>query len=178
MSARAALRAATRADHERVDALFSAHDLCSREGYRRFLERQAAAHLPVERAIDAAGAVAVVPDWAERRRAAQLRADLADLEASPAEQDFVLPGGREAMLGALYVLEGSRLGGAVLRQRIPAGLPQRFLSADRPGAWRALTALLDRELGAPAALAEAIAGARSVFDCFARAANLHPEPCH
>ncbi len=177
MSARSALRAATRADHARVDALFSDSDLASRAGYARFLARQAAAHLPVERAIDAAGAEALVPDWPARRRAPLLLADLADLGPTTiAEERFLLPGGEAALLGAVYVLEGSRLGGAVLRQRVGPGLPVRFLSPGRQGGWRSLVALLDCALRTESALAEAIEGARSTFDCFACAAKRQPEP--
>ena len=46
-SARGALRAATAAHHERVDAVFSRADLTKRDHYARFLQAQAGAYLPV-----------------------------------------------------------------------------------------------------------------------------------
>ncbi len=176
MSARTALRTATRAEHDRVDAEFSAHDLNSRDGYARFLRAQAAAHLPVERAIEAAGATDLLPDWAARRRADALLADLAELGVAPAaEENFTIGRGEASLLGAIYVLEGSRLGGAVLRRQISAGLPARFLSPGAPGAWRSLTDRLDERLRSPAAIDEAIASARAVFACFEAAGSRPPE---
>ncbi|MFC3713179.1 biliverdin-producing heme oxygenase [Sphingoaurantiacus capsulatus] len=176
MSARLTLRTATRAEHDRVDTQFSAHDLASRDGYARFLATQAGAHLPVERAVEAAGAAELLADWPLRRRADALLADLGELGVAPvAEQNFELFRGEASLLGAIYVLEGSRLGGAVLRRQISAGLPARFLSPGAPGAWRMLTDLLDERLRPPAALDEAIASARAVFACFEAAGSRPPE---
>lgn len=176
MSARTALRTATRAEHDRVDAEFSAHDLDSRDGYARFLRAQAAAHIPVERAIEAAGAAELLPDWPARRRADALLADLADLDMTPArEEHFTIDRSEAALWGAIYVLEGSRLGGAVLRRQISAGLPARFLSPGEPGAWRSLTDRLDERLRSAAAIGEAITSARAVFACFEAAGSRPPE---
>jgi heme oxygenase len=178
LSARTSLRTETRAEHDRVDAQFSAYDLSTRDGYAHFLARQAAAHLPVERALDAAGAADLLSDWPRRRRADQLRADLAELGAPPvSEEEFALNGGESAVWGAIYVLEGSRLGGAVLRRRIFAGLPARFLSPGEPGAWRELTDRLDERLRHRADLDEAIASARAVFTCFEAAGGRRLESC-
>lgn len=58
LSGRTALRDATGESHDRVDAVFSAIDLSNLTQYGRFLTAQAAAHLPVEQALDAAGAAA------------------------------------------------------------------------------------------------------------------------
>ena len=177
MSARLALRSATAPDHARVDALFSSADLSRPAGYRHFLSCQAAAHLPVERAIDAADLAAKPEDWPARRRGAELRADLLELGGDEIrEQPFALAKDEAAVLGAVYVLEGSRLGGALLRKRVSPGLPTRFLSAGRPGAWRALVELLDRRLDTPAAIEAAVASARSVFLCFEAGARGRMEP--
>ena len=49
--------------------------------------------------------------------------------------------GLPALLGGLYVIEGSRLGGALLKRGLPAGTSARFLNAPaEPGAWRRLIA--------------------------------------
>jgi heme oxygenase len=168
---RARLREATRREHDAVDALFSRFDLADAAGYAAFLALQAAAHAPVEAALDRAGAAAVLDDWPARRRAHLLLADLADLGADarppvPAPAFDTAP----ALLGGLYVLEGSRLGGAVLRRRLPAAAPARFLAAAAPqGSWGRLLALLETKLHRQADLAEAVAAARAVFRCFERA---------
>lgn len=169
--ARAALRLNTRLEHERVDAAFSRYDLTSRDGYRSFLMRQAAAHLPVERALDAAGAGLVILDWAERRRGDAIRADLADFGCNDVSEQpfdgFTTPA---AVLGGAYVLEGSRLGGAVLRNQVSDGFPTRFLANGSSGSWRALLAVIEQKLTPPEEIHEAVKGARSVFACFEAAA--------
>ncbi len=70
MSARAALRARTAAEHERVDRLFSNFTLGEGGSYRRFLLAQAAAFLPIESALDRGGAadlLGIVPNTLDGR---------------------------------------------------------------------------------------------------------------
>jgi heme oxygenase len=174
VSARDALRTATADAHERVDALFSRFDLSSGDGYRLFLTAQAAAHLPVEAALDAAGAALLMPDWPQRRRSHLLEADLAELgAATPAPVDPPSLAGPEALIGALYVLEGSRLGGAVLKRGLAVGAPQRFLgAAQAPGSWRKLLAKLDESLYDAARVEAASRSARDVFGRFEHSARL------
>jgi heme oxygenase len=177
VTARAALRGATAADHERVDRLFSSLDLAREADYRLFLIAQAAAHLPVEEAIEAAGARALLADWPERRRAHLLREDLADLDAEvpPALEAPALPDAA-SIFGAIYVLEGSRLGGTLLKRGLPIGMPKRFLDAEQsPGAWRKLLAKLDEFVYAPEHLEAATNAARQVFMRFERAGRLYLE---
>lgn len=177
MTARAALRAATAADHERVDRLFSSLDLAREADYRLFLTAQAAAHLPVEEAIEAAGACALLADWPERRRAHLLKADLADLgaEVPPPQAPPALPDAA-SIFGAIYVLEGSRLGGALLKRGLSRDLPKRFLDAQQaPGAWRKLLAKLDEFLYAPEQLGAASETARQVFMRFEAAGRQYLE---
>jgi heme oxygenase len=168
MSARAALRSGTAAAHERVDALFSTLDLSTEADYRLFLSAQATAFLPAEEALDQAGVAALVPDWPERRRAHLLRADLAGLFAPlPSPEPVPALTGTPEVLGTLYVLEGSRLGGAMLRRSVAPDLPQSFLSASKPRAgWRRLLETLDQSLNNAAAIDAAVAAARRIFHCF------------
>ncbi|QPQ56182.1 biliverdin-producing heme oxygenase [Allosphingosinicella flava] len=172
------MRAATAACHERVDALFSAFDLSTLEGYSAFLAAQAEAHVPIEAALDDAGIERIVPDWAERKRGSFILADLSDLGRHPEGWDWDDAGalrlddkeGKAALLGALYVLEGSRLGGSVLKRQVPAHLPTRFLGApQQPGAWRKLLEMLDVFLYEPALVDAAAGAARQVFESFERA---------
>ena len=54
---------------------------------------------------------------------------------------------KASMLGAIYVLEGSRLGGAVLKRTVPGHFPRRFLEARQAaGSWRTLLQALDEFL--------------------------------
>ena len=175
MNARLALREATAQAPGRVDRLFSGLRLNDPNDYRLFLLAQAAAHLPVEAALDEAGAERHLPDWPERRRAALLRADLAEIgvsEPSPLTAPSV--NAAAEIYGAVYVLEGSRLGGAVLKKTLGPSSPRRFLAAPQPrGAWRDLGAQLDAALGDPALLDAAIDTARLVFDVFHEAGQQH-----
>lgn len=178
MKARAALRAATASEHERVDAAFSRFDLASATGYRGFLTAQAEAFLPVEAALDEAGAATFLPDWPERRRGDLLRADLAHLNVTLPEP-FPIPAfisGKASMFGAIYVLEGSRLGGAVLNKTVPGHFPRRFLEARQAaGSWRKLLQALDDFLIRPGDLDAAVTAAKEVFACFERGAKAHLE---
>lgn len=150
--------------------MFGRFRLDDRAGYAAFLSAQAAAHLPVESALDAAGAESVQLDWPERRRAALLRADLAELGMQADELAGPDLAGEPVLLGAIYVLEGSRLGGAYLARSVPLSLPRRFLSAPAaPGAWRAFQAHLDSRLQDPLDLQAATKAADTIFACFATA---------
>ena len=173
MSARALLRAETAADHERVDALFSRFDLATREGYADFLAVQAGPFLSVEAALDESAAAKLISDWPARRRGALLLADLTSLgRLVPAPQEKCRLDGNPSLLGAIYVLEGSRLGGALLKRRVPDGLPRRFLEAAQPpGAWRSLMILLDKYLERPEEARAAVEAARGVFKRFEAAAS-------
>ena len=178
MTPRTRLRAETRIEHASVDKLYSRFDLSSPEGYRALLAAQAAAFLPIEDALDAAGAGRLLEDWPRRRRADQLSADLAELGV-PCPAPLVPPHFATdfELLGGLYVLEGSRLGGSILSSRVPPGAPSRFLRAEGgAGAWRSLLALLDVCLDRPLALDAAVAAARATFRCFERSARFVMEP--
>lgn len=171
-SPRFALKAATAEAHERLDALFSRFDLGSRAAYGDFLLAQAGAFASVEAALHRAGAAALIPDWADRRRATALETDLAAMNlAPPAALTSPVFEGEAAILGGVYVLEGSRLGGAMLVRTVADGLPKTFLSPGNPAAWRAFVAGLDERLSSPAALTAAVASATAVFEVFAASAR-------
>lgn len=172
MSARFALRAATSEAHERLDARFSTFDLADPAGYGAFLLAQAGAFFPMEDALQAAGVSRVIDDWPARRRSEPLRADLDALGLSDPESVAVPSLRSEAdILGALYVLEGSRLGGAMLVRTVPDGLPRSFLTPGNPAAWRAFVTVLDQRLSSPADLDAAAATASAVFEAFAASAS-------
>ena len=173
MTAREQLKAATQAAHDRVDAAFD-HDLANPITYVAFLTAQAAAYFPVEQALTDGGAARLIENWDEARRAPLLTADLATLDCVPS--DPISPPeyrGEAAVVGGLYVLEGSRMGAAVLRRRVLPGLPIAFLSARaEPGSWTRFIASLDQLLYSPQRLDAAIQAASATFACFERAAKL------
>ena len=167
----AALRAGTAPDHERLDGLFAGFDLSAPAGYRDFLTAHARALPAVESALDAAGFAALLPDWPERRRAAALAADLADIGGiPPAPLPFATPADPAAAWGVAYVVEGSRLGGKLLSRRVGTGLPKSYLAtAQAPGAWRNFLQSLDKAIHTPQEIAVATGAAGAVFALFERA---------
>jgi heme oxygenase len=173
-AAHAALRTGTAADHARLDGLFAGFDLADPVAYRAFLTAHAMALPAVERALDEADFDSRLADWPERRRTAALADDLAALGAAlpdplPAP---ALPG-PAACWGAAYVVEGSRLGGAMLARRVGEGLPRSYLGTPlAPGAWRHFLGELDRHLATPAEQAEAVQAANAVFALFETAGRL------
>lgn len=172
MSARFALRSATADDHERLDALFSRFDLTSRSGYGDFLLAQAGGFFSVEDALERAGVVDFVSDWPVRRRSDLLAADLSALGlAIPSPSTGPAFSKEAAVLGGLYVLEGSRLGGAMLVRSVPDDLPKSFLSGGNPAAWRAFVQLLDQRLSSEPEAAAAARAAADVFETFASSAR-------
>ncbi|WEK56636.1 MAG: biliverdin-producing heme oxygenase [Candidatus Brevundimonas phytovorans] len=153
----------------------SGYDLTRHADYAAFLQAQASAFMGVEGALDGAEAGAYLPDWPERRRSAALRSDLSLMGLALPEPASVTPFRGEAeILGAIYVLEGSRLGAAVLIRSVSENLPRSFLSSGNPAAWRALASVLDERLSSPDRFDRAASAACSVFTVFENAARAYP----
>jgi len=169
--ARQALRNATMASHDRVDDLFTHFSLADRASYIRFLKAHARALAPLE-AI-ARPAAPRLPLLAE---------DLAALgESLPAPVDVPDEAGEGFRWGALYALEGSRLGGAMLARRVAADLPRAYLSAvHEKGGWVAFQQQLDvqAEQGGKSWIDGAVQGAQAAFALFAAAAQAETASVH
>lgn len=183
-----ALRAGTAEAHERVDKAFAAFDLTDRDSYAAFLRAHAEVVLPIE---DALAGARIVDDWEERKRGHLLREDLAFLRklvrAEPVEGQLSASGDPEGeppfdklggngdlatIAGALYVLEGSRLGGRFLVRQVPHTFPRAYLGANQPAEkWRNLLDRFDTILYQPAELQSALAAAHDVFSAFERSAR-------
>jgi heme oxygenase len=178
--ARTAIRAATAADHERLDGLFEGFDLAEGCSYGRFLIAHAAALIPIETALDAAGAEALIPGWADRRRSAMIRADLAALGLAPPEPaPFPELEDDASCWGAAYVVEGSRLGGALLARRIAPGLPRSYLGTPQAkGAWRTFVDALDAALLSAERVDRASRAAQATFSFFEAAGRRQLEHSH
>jgi len=168
------LRSETATEHERVDAAFGSYLLSDRAHYIAFLKAQAEAFLPVEAAIDDAQPELMLPDWQSRRRAPLLKRDLAALGvALEGLAEFPVPNSPEALLGAIYVLEGSRLGGKFLERQIADDFPREFLSAHDSASWRKLVGIIDERLQSAEQIEAAIISAKSVFALFETGALRH-----
>ncbi len=173
---RSILRDATAADHARLDATLGAHDLCTVPGYRRFLEINAAALLPLERSLEQAGVRTVLPDWDDRARSDAILSDLARLGGRANPLDAPELAGRSAMLGTLYVLEGSRLGAAYLLRTVKAcsdplisGTTDFLGHGTGRHFWPQYLAVLEAHAD-ELAEDDVVRSARAAFDLFAHAA--------
>lgn len=167
-TATAFLRAQTRVDHEAVDGAFGSFGFDTSGGYGAFLTAHARILGVAERVLDPG---ALVPGWEGRTRA--LESDLAALSLPwPDEIDLTLPTGEAARWGAIYVLEGSRLGGIYLARGVPETLPKAYLSAKHlPGGWKRFLDMLDQADSGPAWRADALSGAKALFAAYNSAAR-------
>ena len=173
MSLLLTLRTATHDAHDRLETQLDVLTRCrDRDAYVTLLTDLRAVHGPLEQALDASPATAVVlPDWPLRRKTAWLDADLAGLGAAPAPQQapVALPAA-EDVAGSSYVLEGATLGGAVILRRLeqlwPVPLPHRFFTgygAQRGAMWRAFRRHVD---GLPLDPEATVAAALRTFAAF------------
>jgi heme oxygenase len=171
LSAHQQLRATTRDAHDRLDQLFSTLSLGDAADYKLFVMAHAAAFLAVEEALAAAGADRLLPDWNGLRRAEALRKDLADLDlALPVQEPAPDYASSAEVLGGLYVIEGSRLGGKLLRKAVASQFPARFLRSEAPpGYWRGFLTTMDRLLCTDDERRDAAKSAIRTFDCFEEA---------
>ena len=147
-SAHEHLRSATSDAHDRLDAAFSSLNLKDLDDYRTFLIAHARAYLPVEAAIAAAPDAWLPEGWRSIRRSEALEADCAAMglgindEFEPPTLDSAAE-----IAGALYVLEGSRLGARFLTRNVDAAFPSAFLSAAAPkGHWKSFLAWLEGQI--------------------------------
>ncbi len=181
---RAHLRETTRDVHERMHThpgfSAAASGKIAMSSYRDLLARLYGFHRAFERDFDKAPAeMASSIALRSRARSSALALDLAELGL--AESPAALPlcetvprlETEPQWLGALYVLEGSTLGGATIARALQvagfSGRQRHFFEAygDRRGEmWRLFIARLETHAGDIDAAASAENTARSVFDAF------------
>lgn len=164
---RRGLRAATSEKHRHLDALIGR--FADRRGYQTYLRSSLSFRAAAEPALSGAGARTL--GIAPVDLVAPLILDCGDLGVvpDPAPLPPVALHDLSATIGALYVLEGSALGAAVLRRDAQAlgydaGFGGRHFSLQigAPGRWAAFLAVLDEiEAFDPGA---AISGANHIFD--------------
>lgn len=174
MNARFALKKATDEVHGQLDGLLSKLNLADRADYSIFLLIQARVIPALERAMDSFGMAAVVEDWDDHRRAGLLESDLERL-GCPMPEPLEIPplDSVPKAVGAAYVMEGSRLGGQILRKSVGRGMPSSFLFPNsHRAAWPALVAALNDNLRFQPLLDEATEAARLTFGLFLEAARM------
>jgi heme oxygenase (biliverdin-IX-beta and delta-forming) len=171
------LKQATAAAHRALDARFGAFDLTTRPGYLRFLEASAAALTPLEDALERAGVQEIFEDWPLRSRRAAIAADIARLGGAIRPLPDIGTFNRNQVVGAMYVLEGSRLGAQYLLKTVLAAASPAIAGSTRylrHGAdqrlWPSFLDALACVIVAPGEEAEIISGARQAFAAFATAA--------
>ena len=174
MNPRFALKKATDDVHGELDGLLSKLDLSDPADYAKFLSIQARVLPALECALDRFGMAAIVADWGEHRRASLLRDDLEALgERMPEPLEIPPMDSAAKALGAAYVMEGSRLGGQMLVKSVGPGMPNSFLFPNgHKGAWPALVAALNDNLGSAPLLDEAKDAAARTFGLFLEAAHI------
>lgn len=175
MPLRSTLRAQTTDCHAAVDDIFGRFDLGNPREYGSFLSAHARILPSVEAALERAAIADLLPDWTDRRRSELLAADMAELGL---EMPSPLPApdlrSPASLWGTVYVLEGSKLGGAMLARSVPASLPSRYLTPQ--GEKGGMKIFMDRLDAAEIEdEAEAIEAARAAFSLFRRAAEMELE---
>ena len=159
--------------HRELDERLSTLELAAENDYRRFLDFHARTVPAVEASLASGGLGDMVEGWCASRRSDAIAGDLAALgEPMPKPVEPPVLTGVGELLGAAYVLEGSRLGGRVLERRLGPGLPNAFLKGDGSlGPWPALIAVMDRLLYSDSLLGEAKSAARRCFTLFLTVAH-------
>jgi heme oxygenase len=171
-SVRFALREATADLHTAIDARFSGDFARDTRAYADFLCVLARSVLPLECLLERAGIERLLTDWPARRRSVFLVQDLKLLGCDVPVGVAVPPAGNDAwLLGAAYVLEGSRLGGKVLLRRVmenPDPVAREATHYLRHGMGTDLWPRFIEQLeGTVCGVDDAIAGARAAFGLFA-----------
>ncbi|OAN52187.1 hypothetical protein A6A04_00325 [Paramagnetospirillum marisnigri] len=174
----AALRAATAEAHATLESVplnrrLFAEDFSQAE-LTGLLNRMVSVYRPLERRL-----VGVEPalSLVYRPRLPLLLDGLAVLGAAATAADIPAPvlDHDDARLGALYVIEGSSMGGQMIHQQLSARHPAAALAVFLPHgdgageAWRAFRAALDTRLTRPEALERATAAAIATFRMFHQA---------
>jgi heme oxygenase len=176
-SLRECLRTETSEAHARLDGQLSALDLRDVEGYRLFLEINAAGLLPLEIALEESGVGRHFPDWPLRSRTRAILDDLSCLGCRASVPELLPALSTDAIFGTMYVLEGSRLGARMLARRV-AQAPHilalggtRFLNhGNGLPLWQGFLSRLERHAAAGADTAAVVRAARDAFTLFEQAA--------
>lgn len=196
-SRRMRLRDATAERHRALEeAVEHRGFFADQDAYSGYLERLYALYSVLEPALASAGAAELLPDWPRRRKLPALAEDLAVLSGrrpmrpSESAEGIALTGSaavtRRSLLGTLYVVEGSTLGGALLARRAAMlGFTRergaRYLDIygpERARMWRGFLGVLETAPLAPCEEAAMLDAAQRTFSLFHRFLGQEPSvPC-
>ena len=171
------VRAATAEDHKKLeDRLFPfLHTIHSHKQYAQLLNAFYGYIYPVQEKINRFINPAVVPDMNERRNASFIVRDLQHLGIALNTDlctDLPVINDHPSAMGALYVLEGSTLGGKIIAKTISEKIPSPeafgFFKGYGPETgpmWKKFTQYLEHPFNQQAA-ATVVYSATSTFRCF------------
>ena len=179
------LKNETSAAHDRVEALAASDRIMNGSltpgEYSDLILRNYILHAAFEPLLDNATSRHAMHDlsYSERRKLALLERDIEELGLSLPNIVFepsVVADTPRQVLGCMYVMEGSTLGGAVIRRRLSSlpgfeGLPFHFYGCygDRTGAmWNSFRSVLTSLVQTPEHEQETVAAAVCTFDDVAR----------
>lgn len=171
-----ALKALTHDTHDLLDQrIMALQPFANRQNYARYLQAQFLFLRDLEALYDNPQLAALLNDLDERRRYDRIAADLADLgQPLPTLSEARTDGARldlPSALGWLYVVEGSKLGAAILlKMTEKLGLSPEFgarhLAAHPDGRarhWREFVTVLDEQALSDADEVRVVAGAKAGF---------------
>ncbi|WP_417683987.1 biliverdin-producing heme oxygenase [Roseibium sp.] len=122
------LAEATRDLHTAVDRRAALFDMRNPEGLSSFLSFMHAGLSAIETALDEFGMSSIFPEWPDRKRLHILEEEIA--MGNQAGGRAVRFQSEAETWGALYVLEGSRLGGRMLARMLPEPSISPFLAGN------------------------------------------------
>lgn len=167
------LRQATAAAHAHLDAKLTAYDLTERISYSELLSRMSGPLSALEAALADGIWPDLFPDFADRQRSPALHEDLADLGGVFCSRAIDPIVDEARAFGALYVLEGSRLGGRVLARQVMASADpgvreatRYFRHREHDGHWRSFVVALNASPAVEARPAHAVEAALQAFRLF------------
>lgn len=171
------IKEATKIAHQQLEVkvIKKLKAIRSNADYADLLKHFYAYFRQVEQAIAAYITPEVLPDYAQRRNSSYIKADIEALGSSvndlpPAQAPAIK--NTISALGALYVLEGSVMGGRIIVQMLEkSGITEgvSFFSGygkDTGIMWQAFTGVLNKNASTPAAEADAITAANETFSNF------------
>jgi heme oxygenase len=176
------LRAGVAALHARLDRIIEASCLGDPLEFRRLLAIHYAALCAVVPALESAGAARLFPGWDGRSRLFALEADMAEWGSHASHCDGIEASFRseQEVWGALYAVEGSRLGNQVLLRKLAkhrdcGQRAMRFLAhcPDEGAAWPRLAARVEALDYRGEDFEAALRGAETVFAMYLLAAEQH-----
>jgi heme oxygenase len=174
------LKDLTAAAHARLDThVDQAGFFASQRGYRQYLLATWHARADLEAQLDRSNAASVFPLWPQRRLRDLLLRDLADIgppdherAATPEDPPLHVA----AMLGTLYVLEGSALGARLIERRVAhLGMTAEFgarhlaRQTTRNAAWASFLEVLEQTVLPSEREDDCVSSALATFDRFERA---------